>query len=48
MPLYHLLLENIDLQFLPEFIERGYLHALCITAMGYYSGQSISFRVAKK
>ena len=43
MPLYHLLLENIDLQFLPEFIERGYLHALCITAMGYYSGQSISF-----
>lgn len=43
MPLYHLLLENIDLQFLPELIERGYLHALCITAMGYHGGQSISF-----
>ncbi|MEZ5494376.1 MAG: patatin-like phospholipase family protein [Pseudomonadales bacterium] len=43
MPLYHLLLENIDFQFLPELIERGYLRALCITAMGYHSGQSISF-----
>ncbi len=43
MPLYHLLLENIDLQFLPEMIERGYLRALCITAMGYHGGQSISF-----
>ena len=43
MPLYHLLLENIDLQFLPELIESGYLRALCITAMGYHSGQSISF-----
>jgi len=43
MPLYHLLLENIDFQFLPELIEHGYLRALCITAMGYHSGQSISF-----
>lgn len=43
MPLYHLLLENIDLQFLPELIQSGYLRALCITAMGYHSGQSISF-----
>lgn len=43
MPLYHLLLENIDFQYLPELIERGYLRALCITAMGYHSGQSISF-----
>ena len=42
-PLYHLLLENINLQYLPKFIEQKYLHALCITALGYQSGQSISF-----
>jgi NTE family protein len=42
-PLYHLLMENIQLQFLPGLIERGHLHALCITALGYRNGQSISF-----
>jgi NTE family protein len=42
-PLYHLLLENIQLQNLPKLIEQNHLHALCITALGYNSGQSISF-----
>ncbi|HSC75491.1 MAG TPA: patatin-like phospholipase family protein [Pseudomonadales bacterium] len=43
MPLYHLLMENIQLQYLPKLIENRHLHALCITALGYQSGQSISF-----
>lgn len=42
-PLYHLLMENIQLHHLPGLIEKGHLHALCITALGYQSGQSISF-----
>lgn len=42
-PLYHLLMENIQLQWLPDLIARGHLHALCITALGYRNGQSISF-----
>ena len=42
-PLYHLLMENIQLQRLPKLIESGRLHALCITALGYQTGQSISF-----
>ena len=42
-PLYHLLMENIDLHHLPHRIRDGYLHALCITAMNYESGQSINF-----
>lgn len=42
-PLYHLLMENIQLQYLPKLIANGHLHALCITALGYQSGQSISF-----
>ena len=42
-PLYHLLLENINLQYLPKLIEQKHLHALCITALGYQSSQSISF-----
>lgn len=42
-PLNHLLIENIDLQFLPGLIKSGYLHALCITALGYQTGRSISF-----
>lgn len=42
-PLYHLLMENIHLQHLPKLIEQKHLHALCITALAYQSGQSISF-----
>ncbi len=42
-PLYHLLMENIHLQLLPDLIERGHLRALCITALGYQTGQSMSF-----
>jgi NTE family protein len=42
-PLYHLLLENIHLHNLPALIDQEHLHALCITALGYQSGQSISF-----
>lgn len=42
-PLHHLLMENIHLQHLPKLIEQKHLHALCITALGYQSGQSISF-----
>jgi len=42
-PLYHLLYRNIDMLRLPQMIEQGHLHALCITALGYSSGQSISF-----
>jgi NTE family protein len=42
-PLYHLLMENIDLQHLPRLIQDEHLHALCITALGYQSGQSINF-----
>lgn len=42
-PLYHLLLENIHLHHLPKLIAQKHLHALCITALGYQSGQSISF-----
>lgn len=42
-PLYHLLIENINLQLLPFRIREDHLHALCITAMGYQRGQSINF-----
>jgi NTE family protein len=42
-PLYHLLYRNIDMLRLPMMIEQGHLHALSITALGYSSGQSISF-----
>lgn len=42
-PLNHLLIENIHLQYLPGLIDEGHLHALCITALSYQSGQSISF-----
>lgn len=42
-PLYNLLIENINLQYLPGLIEEGYLRALSITALGYQSGQNISF-----
>lgn len=42
-PLYHLLLENIDLHHLPERITAGQLRALSINALGYHSGQNISF-----
>lgn len=42
-PLYHLMYRNIDMLRLPMMIEQGHLHALSITALGYSSGQSISF-----
>jgi len=42
-PLYHLLYRNIDMLRLPMMLEQGHLQALSITALGYSSGQSISF-----
>jgi len=43
MPLRHLIGEHVDFQRLPKMIEQSHLYALCITALGYTSGQSISF-----
>lgn len=42
-PLFHLLVKSVNFQRLDELIEKGHLHALCITALGYASGQSINF-----
>ena len=42
-PLRELLARNINFSRIAEMIERGNLHALGITAIGYTSGQSISF-----
>ena len=42
-PLEQLISEQIAIERLPAMIESGYLEALCITALGYTSGQSISF-----
>ena len=42
-PLYFLLERELLLSRLHEVISAGYLHALCITASGYSSGESVSF-----
>lgn len=42
-PLFHLLTKHIDFRSLDDHIEAGSLHALCITALGYSTGQSINF-----
>ena len=42
-PLFHLLSQHINFQRLEELIESGHIHALCITALGYSSGQSMNF-----
>jgi NTE family protein len=42
-PLFHLLSQHINFQKLDELIESGHIHALCITALGYSSGQSMNF-----
>lgn len=42
-PLYFLLERELLLSRLDEVISAGHLHALCITASGYTSGESVSF-----
>lgn len=42
-PLFHLLSKHINFQKLDSLIEAGHIHALCITALGYSSGQSMNF-----
>jgi NTE family protein len=42
-PLRHLLVHNLDMNRLKYMVQRGELHALCISALGYTSGHNISF-----
>lgn len=42
-PLERLIREQVPLHRLPAMLDQGHLEALCITALGYRSGQSISF-----
>ena len=42
-PLFHLLVKYVNFQRLDSLIDDGHIHALCITALGYASGQSINF-----
>lgn len=42
-PLRRLLEETLDLDRIPAMIADGFLRALCITASGYTSGESVSF-----
>jgi len=42
-PLFHLLSQHINFQKLDDLIEAKHIHALCITALGYSSGQSMNF-----
>ena len=42
-PLFHLLSKHVNFQKLDGLIEAGHMHALCITALGYSSGQSMNF-----
>lgn len=42
-PLHHLLIKHLNLQAIQPLIECGHLHALCVTALSYHSGESISF-----
>jgi NTE family protein len=42
-PLFHLISKHIDFQNLDTLIDSGHIHALCITALGYSSGQSMNF-----
>jgi NTE family protein len=46
-PLYFLLERELLFSRLSEVITSGYLHALCITASGYSSGESVSFFQAR-
>jgi NTE family protein len=47
-PLYFLLERELMLSRISEVIDKGYLDALCITASGYSSGESVSFFQGKK
>lgn len=42
-PLQQMLRDHVDLKSLEESISAGDLHALCITALGYTSGQNLCF-----
>lgn len=42
-PLFNLLKRNIDISRLNQMIQKKYIHALSISALGYTSGQNISF-----
>ena len=42
-PLRELLLRRLDFSRIQQVIDAGHLHALCVTASGYGSGQSVSF-----
>ncbi|HQV79358.1 MAG: patatin-like phospholipase family protein [Moraxellaceae bacterium] len=46
-PLYSLLERELLLSRLSEMVTSGYLNALCITASGYSSGESVSFFQAR-
>ncbi|WP_026375310.1 patatin-like phospholipase family protein [Aestuariibacter salexigens] len=42
-PLRNLLLSIVDFENIQQRIDEGQLHALCVTALGYHSGESVSF-----
>ena len=42
-PLHQILEDHVDLNSLEVSIQAGDLHALCITALGYTSGQNLCF-----
>jgi len=46
-PLFHLLVKYVNFQKLESLIDDGHIHALCITALGYSSGQSMNFYQGK-
>lgn len=47
-PLHQLLIKHIDLHAIQPHIDSGQLHGLCLTALSYHSGESISFFQAHK
>ncbi len=42
-PLRELLLQRIDCARISEMVDKKFLHAVCVTASGYSSGQSVTF-----
>lgn len=42
-PLRELLMQELNFNRIGEIIEKGYLRALCLTASGYTTGESVSF-----
>lgn len=47
-PLHQLLIKHVNLHAIQPHIDSGQLHALCLTALSYHSGESMSFFQAHK